>query len=34
VIGAGRTSDPIPGTESVINTTKEDLREKTLELTA
>ena len=34
VIGAAITSDPIPGTESVINTKTEDLRERVLELTA
>jgi NADPH2:quinone reductase len=34
VIGAGRTSDPIPGTESVVNTKTENLRERALELTA
>jgi NADPH:quinone reductase len=34
VIGAGRTSDPIPGTESAINTETEDLRTKVFELTA
>jgi NADPH2:quinone reductase len=34
VIGAATTSDPIPGVESVINTTTEDLRERVLELTA
>jgi len=34
VIGAATTSDPIPGTESVINTKTEDLRERVLELTA
>ena len=28
------TSDPIPGTESVVNTKTEDLRERVLELTA
>jgi len=28
VIGAGLTSDPIPGTESVVNTKTEDLRER------
>jgi len=33
VIGAAVTSDPIPGTESVVNTTTEDLHEKVLELT-
>jgi NADPH:quinone reductase-like Zn-dependent oxidoreductase len=34
VIGADITSDPIPGTESVVNTKSEDLREKVWELTA
>jgi NADPH:quinone reductase-like Zn-dependent oxidoreductase len=34
VIGADIRSDPIPGTESVINTKTEDLRERILELTA
>jgi NADPH:quinone reductase len=34
VIGADRTSDPIPGTESAINTETEDLRTKVFELTA
>jgi NADPH:quinone reductase-like Zn-dependent oxidoreductase len=34
VIGADITSDPIPGTESTVNTKSEDLREKVLELTA
>ena len=34
VIGADMTSDPIPGTEAVINTKTEDLREKVFELTA
>jgi NADPH2:quinone reductase len=34
VIGAARTSGPIPGTESVINTKTEDLRARVLELTA
>jgi NADPH:quinone reductase len=34
VIGAARTSAPIPGTVSVINTKTEDLRERVLELTA
>jgi len=33
VIGAAVTSDPIPGTVSVINTNSEDLRERILELT-
>ena len=33
VIGAARTSDPIPGTESVVNTDTDDLREKVMELT-
>jgi NADPH:quinone reductase len=34
VIGADITSDQIPGAESVVNTTTEDLRERVLELTA
>ena len=34
VIGADTASDPIPGTESVVNTKTEDLRERVLELTA
>ena len=34
VIGADMRSDPIPGTESVVNTETEDLRERVLELTA
>jgi NADPH:quinone reductase-like Zn-dependent oxidoreductase len=34
VIGADISSDPIPGTESVVNTKTEDLRERILELTA
>lgn len=34
VIGAATTSDPIPGTAAVVNTTTEDLRERVLELTA
>jgi NADPH:quinone reductase-like Zn-dependent oxidoreductase len=34
VIGAATTSDPVPGTEAVINTKTEDLRERVLELTA
>jgi NADPH:quinone reductase len=34
VIGADITSDPIPGTEAVINTKSEDLRQRVLELTA
>jgi NADPH:quinone reductase len=34
VIGAGTTSDPIPGTEYVVNTKTEDLRERVMELTA
>ncbi|HEY4739419.1 MAG: zinc-binding alcohol dehydrogenase family protein [Candidatus Acidiferrales bacterium] len=34
VIGADITSDPIPGTESVVNTKTEDLREKVMALTA
>src|SRR5580658_1336325 len=34
VLGANITSDPIPGTEAVINTKSEDLRQRVLELTA
>jgi NADPH2:quinone reductase len=34
VIGADTSSDPIPGTQSVVNTKTEDLRERVLELTA
>jgi NADPH2:quinone reductase len=34
VIGAGVASDPIPGTEAVVNTKSQDLRERVLELTA
>ena len=34
VIGADMSSDPLPGTESVINTKTEDLRERVLERTA
>ena len=34
VFGADITSDPIPGTEAVINTKSEDLRQRVLELTA
>jgi NADPH:quinone reductase len=34
VVGADTSSDPIPGTESVINTRTEDLRERVFELTA
>ena len=34
VIGAAITSDPIPGTEAVVNTKTEDLRERVLQLTA
>jgi NADPH:quinone reductase-like Zn-dependent oxidoreductase len=34
VIGADISSDPIPGTEAVVNTKTEDLRERVLELTA
>jgi len=34
VISADIPSDPIPGTESVVNTKTEDLRERVLELTA
>ena len=33
VIGADTTCDPIPGTESVVNTKTEDLHERVLELT-
>jgi NADPH:quinone reductase len=33
VIGAGVTSDPIPGTVAVVNTKTEDLRERVLDLT-
>jgi len=33
VIGAATSSDPIPGTESVVNTKTEDLRERVLALT-
>jgi hypothetical protein len=33
VIGAARTSDPISGIESVVNTEAEDLRERVMELT-
>ena len=33
VLGAARSSDPIPGTVAVINTTTEDLRKRVLELT-
>jgi NADPH:quinone reductase-like Zn-dependent oxidoreductase len=33
VLGADRKSDPIAGTEAVIDTTKEDLRERVLALT-
>src|ERR1700722_11219401 len=33
-IGADITSDPIPGTEAMVNTQSEDLRERVLELTA
>ena len=33
VIGADITSDPIPGTEAVVNTKSEDLRRRVLELT-
>src|ERR1700733_11093851 len=32
VIGADITSDPIPGTEAVVNTQSQDLRERVLEL--
>jgi NADPH2:quinone reductase len=34
VIGADMRSDPLPGTESVVNTKTEDLRARVLELTA
>src|SRR5271170_1111633 len=34
VIGADTSPDPIPGTEAVVNTKTEDLRERVLELTA
>jgi NADPH:quinone reductase-like Zn-dependent oxidoreductase len=34
VIGADVSSDPIPGTEGVVNTKSEDLRARVLELTA
>jgi NADPH2:quinone reductase len=34
VIGADRSSNPIPGTEAVINTQTEDLRQRVMELTA
>ncbi len=34
VIGADITSDPSPGTEAVVNTKSEDLRQRVLELTA
>ncbi len=34
VIGADTKSDPIPGTDAVVNTKSEDLRERVLELTA
>jgi NADPH2:quinone reductase len=34
VIGADITSDPIPGTESVVNTKSEDLHARVMELTA
>ena len=33
VIGADRKSNPVPGTEAVINTQSEDLRERVLEVT-
>jgi NADPH:quinone reductase len=33
VIGADTSSDPIPGTEAVVNTKSEDLRERVFELT-
>jgi NADPH:quinone reductase-like Zn-dependent oxidoreductase len=34
VIGAATRSDPIPGSESVVNTKTEDLRERVMQLTA
>jgi NADPH2:quinone reductase len=34
VIGADRASDPIPGTEAVVDTKSEDFRQRVLELTA
>jgi NADPH:quinone reductase-like Zn-dependent oxidoreductase len=34
VIGADTKSDPIPGTQAVVNTKSEDLRERVFELTA
>lgn len=34
VIGADTKSNPLPGTESVVNTKTEDLRERVMELTA
>jgi NADPH:quinone reductase-like Zn-dependent oxidoreductase len=34
VIGADTKSNPLPGTESVVNTKTEDLRERIMELTA
>jgi NADPH:quinone reductase len=34
VIGADTSSDPIPGTESVVNTKTEDLRDRVMEQTA
>ncbi len=34
VIGADRSSDPIPGTEAVVNTTTEDIRQRVLGLTS
>ena len=34
VIGADTKSDPIPGTEAVVNTKTEDLRERVMDLTA
>jgi len=34
VIGADTSSDPIPGTEAVVNTKTEDLRERVRELTS
>jgi NADPH:quinone reductase-like Zn-dependent oxidoreductase len=34
VIGADTSSNPLPGTEAVVNTKSEDLRQRVLELTA
>lgn len=33
VLGAARSSDPVPGADAVINTTTEDVRERVFELT-